>query len=88
MRDVRWVVKAKWLMLAMQERLELHISGRVENSRLHHYTLDFIWENLAAMATVKCIVGHVVDDYEFYKIYDCLLIPPKENAVEDVFQSI
>ena len=36
------VVKAKWLMLAMQERLELHIAGRVDNSRLHHYTLDFI----------------------------------------------
>ena len=64
------VVKAKWLMLAMQERLELHIAGRVENLRLRHYTLDFIRDNLAAMAAAKCIVGHVVNDYEFYKIDD------------------
>ena len=86
--DNSMVVKAKWLMLAMQERLELHIAGRVDKSRLHHYTLDFIRDNIAAMAAAKCIVGHIVDDYEFYRIDDCLLIPPKENAVEDVFQSV
>ena len=40
------------------------------------------------MAAAKCIVGDVVDDYVVYNIDDCLLIPPKENDVEDVFQSI
>ena len=37
------------------------------------------------MAAAKCLVGHIVDDNEFYKIDDCLLVLPTENAV---FQSI
>ena len=49
----------------MQERLELHVAGRVNNSRLHDYMLDFIWDNLVSMAAAKCLVGHIVAHHEF-----------------------
>jgi len=77
--------KSKWLVLAMRERFELHVAQRVDRSRLHHYTLDFIRDNLASMSAAKCLVGHIVDNHEFYNIDDCLLVLPTENAV---FQSI
>ena len=66
--DESMIDKAKWLVLAMRERLELHVVNRVDHSRHHHYTLDFIRDNLASMAAAKCLVGHIVDDREFYKI--------------------
>lgn len=53
-------------------------------SGCHHYLLNFVWDKLLSMAAAKCLVCHIVEDPEFHKIDDCLLVLPKESAVADV----
>ena len=78
------VAKAKLLMPALQQRLNLHIRERVDVRRQHHWLLEFIWDNLPSMAAVKCVSGHITEHLESYSIDECLLVPPSSI----VFQSI
>lgn len=78
------VCKAKLLVSALQQRLDLHIRGRVDNKRQHHWTLEFIRDNLPSMAAVKCLSGHIAEHLESYNIEEGLLVPPSG----EVFQSI
>ena len=51
--DENIVEKAKCLLLALQQRLDLHIADRVDDIRRHHWTLGLIRDNLASMAAEK-----------------------------------
>ena len=35
-----------------------------------------------------CLIGHIVEHIQSYGVDECLLVLPKENAADDVFQSI
>ena len=35
-----------------------------------------------------CLIGHIVEHIQSYRVDECLLVLPKENAADDVFQSI
>ena len=71
---------------ALHQRLEFHISGRVDKRRRYHWTLDFVHDNFAPMATAMCLVGHIVDDLDTYAMYERLLVLPKEDMLEDMFK--
>ena len=86
--DETMVEKAKCLLLALHQRLDLHISDRVYDRGQHHWNLDFIWDNIASMVAAKCLVGHIADHIESYRINKCLQMMNKEYASEEVFQSI
>ena len=86
--DETMVEKAKCLLLSLQQRLYIHISDRVDERRRHHWTLNFIWENLASVASAKFLVGHIADHLEFCGVHECLMMIPKEDAYDYVFQSI
>jgi len=80
--------KSKLLMSALQQRLEFHVSGRVDKRRWYHWTLDFVRDNFAPMAAAMCLVGHIADDLDTYAMYERLLLLPKEDMLEDRFKII
>ena len=86
--DDGMVERAKILLPAMQQRLVQHIEEFVHPSKYRHYTLDFVRDNLPAMAAIKCLVGQVVDRLELFGVDECLLWCPGEVLEEDVFFSI
>ena len=86
--DDKMIEQSKLLMNALQQRLEFHISGRVDKRRWYHWTLDFVRDNFAPMAATICLVGHIADDLDTYAMYERLLVLPKEDMLEDMFQII
>ena len=81
--DKSVVDKAKWLVLAYQQRLDLHIAYCSNKKRHHHWTQEFIWDNIPSVAAAKCLVGNIADHLEFFETDKCLLILPKDDALED-----
>ena len=86
--DETMVEKAKCLLLALHQRLDIHISDRVDDRGRHHWTLDFLRDNIASIVAAKCLIGHIADHLESYRVHECLLVMTKEDASEEVFQSI
>ena len=80
------IANSELLIKALRQRLEFHISGRVDKRRWHHWTLDFVRDNFAPMAAAMCLVGHIADDLDTYAMYERLLALPKEDMLEDKFQ--
>ena len=76
--DEDLVQNSKILMLALQKRLDLYLSGRVDVWRHHHWIVYFIRDNLAPMSDAMCLVGHSADRLESYSISECILVLPKE----------
>jgi hypothetical protein len=88
--ETSMIDEAKLLVLAMLQRLDLHIADpdRVDIRRHHHYTLDFVRDNVPAMAAILCLSGQVVDHLASFRIDECLLVHPKESGSDDVFHPI
>ena len=88
--ETSMIDEAKLLVLAMLQRLDLHIADpdRVDIRRHHHYTLDFVRDNVPAMAVILCLSGQVVDHLASFRIDECLLVHPKESGADDVFHPI
>ena len=78
--DDGMVEKAKKLVLTMQQRLDLHVADptRVDKRRRHHYSLDFVRDNIPAMAATLCFSDHIVDHLDSFRIDECLLAHPSE----------
>ena len=80
--------KSELLVEALRQRLDFHISGRVDRRRWHHWTLDFVRDNLAPVAAAMSLVGHIADDLDTYAMYERLLMLPTEDMLEDRFKII
>ena len=80
------IANSELLIKALRQRLEFHISGRVDKRRWHHWTLDFVRDIFSPMAAAMCLVGHIADDLDTYAMYERLLALPKEDMLEDKFQ--
>ena len=57
-------------------------------SKHGEYTLDFVRDNIPAMAAIKCLIGQIVDQPEMFGIDECLLQHPGEVSGGDVFFTI
>ena len=77
--DEKMVDRAKYLVLTMRQRLDLHITNFVDKRRYHHYTLDYLRDNLPALAAGKCLVGHIVDQVQSFRLDECLLVLPEDG---------
>ena len=64
------------LALEMFQQLDLHIAvpDGVDVRRHNHYTLDFVQDNIPAMAVILCLSGQVADHHESFRIDECLLV--------------
>jgi len=80
------IAKSELLIEALRQRLDFHISGRVDRRRLYHWMLDFVRDNFAPMIAAMCLVGHIMDDLDTYAMYGHLLVLPKEDMLEDMFK--
>lgn len=72
------IQQAMKLLPAMQQRLLLCIDDYVDLSKHHHHTLDFVRDNLPAMAAIRCLIGQTVDRLEMFGVDESLLRYPKE----------
>ena len=86
--DDDMIERSKKLLPAMQQRLHFHIEEFVHPTKYGHWTLDFVRDNLPAMAAIKCLIGQAVDRLEMFGVNECLLRYPGEILNEDVFFSI
>ena len=86
--DETMVEKSKCLLLSLHQRLYIHITDRVNDRRQHHWTLEFIQDNIASVAASKCLVDNIAYHIEFYGVHECLMMIPKEDSYEYVFLSI
>ena len=72
------------LALALRQRLDLHVSERVDASRHNHWTLGFTLDNIPPMAAAMCLVGHIVGDINMYGIHERLLHLPMREMFQIV----
>ena len=86
--DEELVDRAKWLVLAMQQRIELHVDERVDKRRHHHYSLDFLMDNIPALAAGKCLTDHIVENVQSFRMDECLLKIPNEDTSDGPFKLI
>ena len=89
MVDDKMIDRASALKLKLQQRLDLHISDttRVDRRRREHYTLDFVRDNIPAMAAALCLCGHVAEDLSSFGMDECLLVHPNNSSNDNVFKS-
>ena len=73
-------------MKAVQQRLDFHISDRVDRRQWYHWTLDFVRDNFAPKSAAMCLVGHIADDPDAYVTHERLLVLLKEEMLEDIFK--
>ncbi|KAL7536826.1 LOW QUALITY PROTEIN: hypothetical protein ACHAXR_007426 [Thalassiosira sp. AJA248-18] len=78
------MLKANKLALALEPRLTLHISDRVDPSRQNHWTLRFTHDNIPPMAAAMCLFGHVVDDIDMHRLDERLLNLPMQQMFKIV----
>jgi len=86
--DSGTIQQAKILLPAMQQRLHYHVEEYVDPSKHGEYTLDFVRDNLPAMAAIKCLIGQIVDQPEMFGVDECLLQHPGKVSGGDVFFTI
>ena len=82
--DAAIITKSELLMGALRQRLDFHISGRVDKRRWYHWTLAFVHDNFVPMTAAMCLVGHIADDLDTYAIYEHPFVSPKEDMLEDM----
>ena len=80
--DEEMVDRAKYLVLGMRQRLDLHIGNFVDKRRHHHYALDYFRENIPALAAGKCLVGHIVDQVQCFRLDECLFKLPEDGGFQ------
>ena len=68
------------LVSVLQQRLNFHISERVDQSSYNHAALKFVADNLPAVAAQACLAGHVMNDVETSDFHERLLVLPSGNA--------
>jgi hypothetical protein len=60
--DDEMLENADKLVPLLEQRLNIHISDRVDDKLTDHITLKFVRQNLPAVAAQMCLAGHVVGD--------------------------
>ncbi len=55
------MTKADALVLALEQRFDIHIDNRVDKVHQHHSTLRFTHNNLLPMAAAMFVAGHIVN---------------------------
>jgi hypothetical protein len=71
---------ADMLVSLMQQRLNFHISERVDKSNYDHITLQFVCNNLPVVAAQMCLASHVIEEVETSECNERLLVLPTGNA--------
>eukprot|EP00986_Skeletonema_menzelii_P009304 scaffold4187_cov135-Skeletonema_menzelii.AAC.10 len=73
-------INADKLESALAARLNFHIAGKVHQSKQKHWTVNrFVPDNLAPMAAGMCLMGHIVDRVERWRMDECLLSLPMHD---------
>ncbi len=52
--------------LFTKPRLDQHVVNQVDESKHNHWTLQFTHNNVPPMDTEMCLLGHVVNDLQFF----------------------
>ena len=86
--DEEVVDRAKWLVLAMQQRIDLHVDERVDRRRHHHYSLDYLRDNIPSLAAGKCLTDQIVENVRSFRMDECLFKIPNEDASNGPFKLI
>mmetsp|Transcript_22611 Transcript_22611/g.34254 ORF Transcript_22611/g.34254 Transcript_22611/m.34254 type:complete len:444 (-) Transcript_22611:16-1347(-) len=73
-------INADKLESSLSARLSFHVSGRVHQTKQQHWTINrFTPDNLAPMAAAMCMMGHIVDRVERWRMDECLLSLPMHD---------
>ena len=75
--DDDMIERSKKLLPAMQRRLHFHIEEFVHPTKYEHWTLDFVRDDLPAMAAIKCPIDQAVDRLEMFGVISCFGIQGK-----------
>ena len=86
--DEEVVDRAKWLVLAMQQRIDMHVDDRADRRWHHHYALDYFRDNIPALAAGKCLTDQIVENVRSYRMDECLFKIPNEDASNGPFKLI
>ena len=85
----RWSIEPSgWYVLAMQQRIDMHVDERVDRRRHHHYALDYFRDNIPALAAGKCLTDQIVENVRSYRMDECLFKIPNEDASNGPFKLI
>lgn len=82
--DEALIKKANSLADSMVQRLAFHIDDRVDETKQDHWTLRFTRDNIAPIAAMLCLFGHIVDDVHLYGLDECLLEMPMSGMFEAI----
>ena len=68
------------LVSIMQQRLNFHVSMRVDRSCYNHITLKFVADNLPVVAAQMCLAGHVMNEVETSECHERLIKLPSSSS--------